>query len=556
MSMYNPRKQEAKDPMISTPKPLLYRDTDSTPAVKAHATYHVNGSLYRENFGDGVKQQPRKQHHSVSQARNSHLNTPSMLLSSNLSHIQDPSLHCHSCLQLKQTTKKKQRMKDSTSTMLMGATYTSFAHSSEGMVSIPPASAHGHYSVFPVNTAKRTQDHHQTSMEFPSQKGKGGGRGKDTSPITMDIYADASRKVGNAMIQSQKLQTAKQLQTQKKNMVATDVRPTSTSKKGSNRAPKRSPYTIAHDGIKQNEVAPVAYQNSSHFNLIQEIDAGNSRDIFECLQGKSPDLHPSALLDSPLLSSEPAPNTPCILAPLSETQKSSRTPASTSVQPLAGAQWFLSPLLASKDSPSTGWNGTPLLNSNTSPTVSPMLSACDTVAGAQKRKMSSPFLSFSPSSQPITSLPVNNKRFAPSKASASSSSISSWQPTGRLSVLSSGNDNMAKNGERHSSFSFQDGINFGHGQDGNEGLLEASPALSAQSCGSMSSYSLGLQPSGHITREEGQTSGLIDQTVAVLKEYQNSPEMRMVGSSQILPLPSPLISPLIGPMMAPKMTEA
>eukprot|EP00960_Hanusia_phi_P060099 764406-Hanusia_phi.AAC.1 len=116
-------------------------------------------------------------------------------------------------------------MKDSTSTMLMGATYTSFAHSSEGMVSIPPASAHGHYSVFPVNTAKRTQDHHQTSMEFPSQKGKGGGRGKDTSPITMDIYADASRKVGNAMIQSQKLQTAKQLQTQKKNMVATDVRP-------------------------------------------------------------------------------------------------------------------------------------------------------------------------------------------------------------------------------------------------------------------------------------------------------------------------------------------
>ena len=100
---------------------------------------------------------------------------------------------------------------------------------------------------------------------------------------------------------------------------------------------------------------------------------------------ESPGLHSFLTLSSPALdSSQLCPATPYVLAPLS-TDKGSRavdvqgrmgpdgTPGSTLAgQPLPGAQWFLSPLLQSKDSPGNVWRNSPFMHS----TLSPQVCAC------------------------------------------------------------------------------------------------------------------------------------------------------------------------------------
>ena len=145
--------QAANVPRISNPKTLLYRETATSPFLKAQAAYQVKAQLLHESSADGLKSQIKKQHHPTQQIKNLQSSSPSLLLSSTQG--QDSNLYSNSPLRLKQATKKKPKQKDTKSTLLMGATFNSFAHASGGMVNINSVSVHGHYAS-PLDTTKRT----------------------------------------------------------------------------------------------------------------------------------------------------------------------------------------------------------------------------------------------------------------------------------------------------------------------------------------------------------------------------------------------------------------
>lgn len=281
---------------------------------------------------------------------------------------------------------------------------------------------------------------------------------------------------------------------------------------------------------------------------------------------ESPSWNSMLTLTSPTFGSTYSPMTPHALAPLSDKAQrlndpwSSRlapdqTPGSTLGGQLPHPQWLLSPLLKSKESPMATWtNASPGLLSSFSPQqVSPIMSACDNEDNtAQKRKVPSPFVSYSTSCQGIVELSSSTKRH-----------------TGVEGVKGNGGDGTA---DRIPAVRLpflnheQDELDERRDQKKTTAGGEQSPTLSMlASCDSMSAFAMGVASANGVPqlgmecKEETAGKNIIDQAVTEVNTWRTSPEMRMTTPSQILPVPSPLISPLLSPLTGhrpPKMAEA
>jgi len=243
---------------------------------------------------------------------------------------------------------------------------------------------------------------------------------------------------------------------------------------------------------------------------------------------ESPGFNSMLVMSSPPVSSELtlSPMNHYVLAPLSvekgprqygEGASSTRlgpetTPGSAAAREvLPGAQWFLSPLLQSKDSPSNVWRNSPFMQSNLSPQMSPMMNALDRSAAVSthKRKVPSPFISYATTSHGVVQLNQSTKR----------AKGGDCKPEGRLSLLSSEVEAATK-GEGAEDDEMGGGGGGGFVQGG-----EPSPTLSMMSCGSMSAFALGVA-SGNGARSldmhakdeapNASCSGIIDQAVAAV----------------------------------------
>jgi hypothetical protein len=295
--------------------------------------------------------------------------------------------------------------------------------------------------------------------------------------------------------------------------------------------------TKGHRGTRvvQGKLVPVEGLRLESPQQLQGVSSGNSlacaqagrgefsqaQYLEEHLASKSMDESPGfsmLTITSPAVTSELtlSPMTHYVLAPLSAEkgpQKCDSTRLCPEATPgsgaprevLPGAQWFLSPLLQSKDSPSNVWRNSPFMQSNFSPQVSPMMTAFDQTSGA-KRKMPSPFISYATTSNGVVQL-------TPSSSSKRAKGADG-KTEGRLSLFSSDPDAPSKAEEEELG---SGGAAYGQGG-------EPSPTLSMISCGSMSAFALGVA-SGNGGRaldmqakDEATSScaGIIDQAVAAV----------------------------------------
>jgi hypothetical protein len=145
--------------------------------------------------------------------------------------------------------------------------------------------------------------------------------------------------------------------------------------------------------------------------------------------------------------------------------------------------------------------------------VSPMMGACDQ-STSHKRKVPSPFISYSTSSHGVVQLAPSSKRHAGGKdTKAGGAEESAEREVDKFSLL---NPEAASGKEEEA----VEEAHFGNGS----GEQEASPTLSMISCGSMSAFALGVA-SGNGGRpmdaspskcQKSPSGGIIDQAAATV----------------------------------------